>query len=116
MAIQANVVAKQRDIEVNIRSNGNDNPAHGDMDRSELTSRSMQRGLQRTLPGKSQYEDVRRRSSRDDLDHMWHPDSFGTYFTNGSLTLAINGLDKVWCDPKRILPWAFLNANGLTHT
>ncbi|KAM1590949.1 hypothetical protein EV1_034629 [Malus domestica] len=78
----------------------------------------MQLGLQCKLPGNSQSKDVRRRSSLEDLDHMWHPDSFRTHFTNGLLTLAINylSLDKVWCHAKRIPPWVFLNANGLTHT
>ncbi|KAB2604676.1 hypothetical protein D8674_037996 [Pyrus ussuriensis x Pyrus communis] len=70
------------------------------------------------LPGNSQSEDVRRRSSMEDLDHIWHPNSFGTHFMNDLLMLTINGLSlaKVWCDQKRIPPWAFLNAKGLTHT
>ncbi|KAB2612807.1 hypothetical protein D8674_035123 [Pyrus ussuriensis x Pyrus communis] len=37
--------------------------------------------------------------------HIWHPDSFGTQFLNGTLTIAINGLslDNDWCDPNRFL-------------
>ena len=40
---------------------------------------------------------------RPDYAHMWHLDSYGTQFTNGTLTIAVNGLslDKDWCDPRR---------------
>ncbi|KAM1240363.1 hypothetical protein ACFX2J_045690 [Malus domestica] len=32
---------------------------------------------------------------------MWHPVSYGTQFTNNTLTIAVNGLslDKDWYDP-----------------
>ena len=54
-----------------------------------------------------------RRSSFLDLDHVWHPDSFETQFTNGTLTIVVNGLslDKVWANPYRVphglSPYAF---------
>lgn len=50
-------------------------------------------------------------SSMLNLDHVWHPNNYGTQFTNGSLTIAINGLsiDKVWCDLHKVPPWAFKN-------
>lgn len=38
---QVNVVAKQKDIKVSMRSNGKDNPTHGNRDKSELTSGGM---------------------------------------------------------------------------
>ncbi|KAM1461668.1 hypothetical protein ACFXTO_046815 [Malus domestica] len=36
-----------------------------------------------------------------DHGHMWHPVSYGTQFTNNTLTIAVNGLslDKDWYDP-----------------
>lgn len=39
-----------------------------------------------------------------DLDHTWHPDSYGSHFTNGTLTIAVNGLSLFgnWCDPQRV--------------
>lgn len=46
---------------------------------------------------------------------MWHLDSFGTQFTNGTLTIAVNGLslEKNWCDPYWLPHWALENVNGL---
>ncbi|TQD87563.1 hypothetical protein C1H46_026862 [Malus baccata] len=39
----------------------------------------------------------------------WNPSNFETHFTNGILTIAVNGisLDKNWCDPDWISLWAF---------
>lgn len=56
-----------------------------------------------------------RKDTRPDFGHIWHPDSFGTQYTNGTLTIVVNGLslEKNWCDPKRIPPWAFENVGGL---
>ncbi|KAM1949580.1 hypothetical protein ACFX15_009619 [Malus domestica] len=56
-----------------------------------------------------------RLDTRPDYGHMWHPDSYGTHFTNGTLTIAVNGLslEKNGCDPNRIPPWAFENVDGL---
>lgn len=50
-----------------------------------------------------------------DYGHMWHLDSFGTQFSNGILSIAVNGLclSQVWCNPARVPPWAFDNADGL---
>lgn len=50
-----------------------------------------------------------------DYGHMWHPENFETQFTNGTLTIAVNGLslDKDWVDPKRLTLWALLNYLGL---
>ncbi|KAM2301703.1 hypothetical protein FF1_032429 [Malus domestica] len=35
-----------------------------------------------------------------DYAHIWHLDSYDTQFTNGTLTIAVNGLslEKYWCD------------------
>lgn len=35
---------------------------------------------------------------RPNYAHMWHSDTYGTPFTNGTLTIAVNGLslDKDW--------------------
>lgn len=41
---------------------------------------------------------------------MWHPDTNGTMFRNGSITVAINGINlnsPSWADPNVIPPWAF---------
>ncbi|KAK9950808.1 hypothetical protein M0R45_006276 [Rubus argutus] len=41
---------------------------------------------------------------------MWHPDTNDTIFRNGSVTLAINGINiesRSWADPSCIPPWAF---------
>ncbi|KAM1515819.1 hypothetical protein EV2_015352 [Malus domestica] len=48
---------------------------------------------------------------------MWHPDSYGTQFTNNTLTIVVNGLslDKDWYDPSRIPPWALQNVGGLLN-
>lgn len=46
---------------------------------------------------------------------MWNPDTNGTIFRNGSVTLAINGLNlhsPTWDDPQVIPPWAFKNKLG----
>lgn len=48
-------------------------------------------------------------STRQRLD-MWHPDTNGTMYRNGSVTLAINGINiesRSWADPNCIPPWAF---------
>lgn len=46
---------------------------------------------------------------------MWHLDNFGTLFTNGTLTIAVNGLllGKDWVNPKRLPLWDLLNYSGL---
>ncbi|KAH0969687.1 hypothetical protein GBA52_028479 [Prunus armeniaca] len=38
----------------------------------------------------------------------WDPESVGTQYRNGSLSLAIGGLslNQRWCDPDTIPPWA----------
>lgn len=46
---------------------------------------------------------------RERLD-MWHPDTNGTMFRNGSITVAIQGINlnsPSWADPEVIPPWAF---------
>ncbi|KAB2612812.1 hypothetical protein D8674_035128 [Pyrus ussuriensis x Pyrus communis] len=50
-----------------------------------------------------------------DYGHTWHPDSFGTQFLNGTLTIARNGLslDNDWCDPNKVPHWAFKNVTEL---
>ncbi|KAM2005329.1 hypothetical protein FF1_000567 [Malus domestica] len=50
-----------------------------------------------------------------DLEHVWHPDSFGTQFSNSFLTIDVNRLsnDKVWCDVDKVPPWAILKSNML---
>lgn len=50
-----------------------------------------------------------------DYGHTWHPDGFGIQFSNGTLTIALNGLslDKDWCDPNRVPHWALKNAHDL---
>lgn len=42
-----------------------------------------------------------RLNPRPSHGHMWHPYSYGTQFTNGTLTIAANGLslERDWCDP-----------------
>lgn len=43
---------------------------------------------------------------------LWHPDTNGTMFRNGSITMAINGIkldSPSWADPNVIPPWAFKN-------
>lgn len=52
---------------------------------------------------------------RSDYGHIWHPDSYGTQFTNGALTIAVNrlSLEKDWCDPQRLPPWTLKNVGGL---
>ncbi|TQE01786.1 hypothetical protein C1H46_012586 [Malus baccata] len=37
-----------------------------------------------------------------DYGHLWHPDSYGTQFTNDTLTITVNGLslNKDWYDPR----------------
>ncbi|KAK9904635.1 hypothetical protein M0R45_000527 [Rubus argutus] len=50
---------------------------------------------------------------------LWHPDTNGTMFRNGSITMAINGIkldSHSWADPNVIPPWLlriFLNMSGL---
>lgn len=42
--------------------------------------------------------------------NMWDPDTNGTMFRNGSITVAINGINinaPSWADPEVIPPWAF---------
>ncbi|CAN6585889.1 unnamed protein product [Malus baccata var. baccata] len=41
-----------------------------------------------------------------DYGHLWHPDSYGTQFTNDTLTITVNGLslNKDWYDPSKIPP------------
>lgn len=50
-----------------------------------------------------------------DYAHRWLPDSHGTQFTNGILTIAVNGLslNRDWCDPNRVPHWALHNVVGL---
>lgn len=50
-----------------------------------------------------------------DFVRRWDPDSFGTQYRNGTLTIAVNGLslEKRWCDPDRVPPWALERAESL---
>ncbi|KAM1054051.1 hypothetical protein FF1_001489 [Malus domestica] len=50
-----------------------------------------------------------------DWDNMDHPESYGTHYRNGTLTLAVNGLSLEKAGMIHIRsPWeAFKNANGL---
>ncbi|KAM0978974.1 hypothetical protein ACFX2C_014890 [Malus domestica] len=52
-----------------------------------------------------------------DYGHLWHPDSYGTQFTNDTLTITVNrlSLNKDWYDPSRIPPWALQNVGGLLN-
>ncbi|RXH87460.1 hypothetical protein DVH24_034360 [Malus domestica] len=52
---------------------------------------------------------------RSDYGHIWHLDSYGTQFTNGTLTIDVNGLslENDWCDPQRLPPWTLKNVGGL---
>ncbi|KAM1519707.1 hypothetical protein ACFX1Z_022479 [Malus domestica] len=47
-----------------------------------------------------------RLDTRPDYGHTWHPDSYDTQFTNGTFTIAVNGLslENNWYGPKRIPP------------
>ncbi|KAH0981110.1 hypothetical protein GBA52_008287 [Prunus armeniaca] len=55
------------------------------------------------------------KASRADFANRWDPDSFGTQYKNGTLTIAINGLslNKNGCDPERVPPWDLENADCL---
>ncbi|CAL8172062.1 unnamed protein product [Prunus armeniaca] len=71
-------------------------------------SASLQPGMGQAIPALSG-------PTRADYANRWNPDSFGTQFQNGTLTIAVNGLSlkKNWCDPDRVPPWAFENASNL---
>lgn len=56
-----------------------------------------------------------RKVSLLDWGNMDNPDSFGTHYHNGTLTLAVNGLslEKSWSDPRKGPPWVCPNVYGL---
>lgn len=49
---------------------------------------------------------IPRKVSFLDWGNMDHPESFGTYYRNGTFTLQVNGLslEKSWFDPRKVLP------------
>lgn len=54
----------------------------------------------------------------DDWRNLWSPDSFGTYYTNGTLTVAFNdiSLEKNWYNQVRVPPWSLQNIEKLLET
>lgn len=48
-------------------------------------------------------------------NHTWHPDSYGTLLFFGTLSIAVNrlSLEKNWCGPNRLPPWALKDVDGL---
>lgn len=66
-------------------------------------------GIGNTLSSLAPTANLYNAPTRQRLD-MWHPDTNGTMYRNGSVTLAINGfnIDSLsWADPKCIPLWAF---------
>ncbi|CAL9006100.1 unnamed protein product [Prunus brigantina] len=93
-----------------IEPNYTNSPQTTSQSASQPQSESLQPALNQ--PNSQTYK-----ATRADFANRWDPDSFGTQYKNGTLTIAVNGLslNKNWCDPERVPPWALENADCLLN-
>lgn len=83
---------------------------------SELPVRAQQNP--REARSKDSRVEEKREATRDDWVNLWNPNSYGTHYRNGTITVALKGisLERNWYDQVRVPPWALQNADALLNT